>query len=190
MRRGSSTSHTSFSCRRVVSHKFLRGLASPSSLIVSRLGSVCVVWQETKFREAIRYYEPIVKKHSENILDVTAIVLANICVAYIMTSQNEEAEELMRKIEREEERVRCLLFGLCGRRWCSCNNALFSANQRASEDPDKQYFHLCIVNLVIGTLYCAKVVVESCLLPFFLPRLRPLVVRSRCVCDRLSVPPG
>ncbi len=23
-------------------------------------------------------------------------------------------------------------------------------------DPDKHYYHLCIVNLVIGTLYCAK----------------------------------
>ena len=23
-------------------------------------------------------------------------------------------------------------------------------------DPDKQAFHLCIINLVIGTLYCAK----------------------------------
>ena len=51
--------------------------------------------QETKFRDAIRYYEPIVKKQSESILDITAIVLANLCVSYIMTSQNEEAEELM-----------------------------------------------------------------------------------------------
>jgi hypothetical protein len=25
-----------------------------------------------------------------------------------------------------------------------------------TQDPDKQFFHLCIVNLVIGTLYCAK----------------------------------
>ena len=33
-----------------------------------------------------------------------AIVLANLCVAYIMTSQNEEAEELMRRVEREEEK--------------------------------------------------------------------------------------
>ena len=57
-----------------------------------------------------------------------AIVLANLCVAYIMTSQNEEAEELMRRVEREEERG----------------------------DPTKQAFHLCIINLVIGTLYCAK----------------------------------
>ena len=57
--------------------------------------------------------------------------MANLCVSYIMTSQNEEAEELMRKIEKEEERV-------------------------AYEDPNKRTYHLCIVNLVIGTLYCAK----------------------------------
>merc|ERR1712070_499330 len=61
--------------------------------------------QENKFKEAIRYYDPIVKKHADAILDVTAIVLANLCVSYIMTSQNEEAEELMRKIEKEEERL-------------------------------------------------------------------------------------
>ena len=62
--------------------------------------------QETKFKEAIRYYEPVVKKQQEgdNILSVPAIVLANLCVAYIMTSQNEEAEELMRRVEKEEER--------------------------------------------------------------------------------------
>ena len=87
--------------------------------------------QDNKYKEAIRYYEPIVKRHSDNVLNVTAIVLANLCVAYIMTSQNEEAEDLMRKIEKEEEQV-------------------------AYQDPDKQCFHLCIVNLVIGTLYCAK----------------------------------
>merc|ERR1712139_492285 len=47
------------------------------------------------------------------------------------TSQNEEAEELMRKIEKEEEKM-------------------------SYTDPDKKCYHLCIVNLVIGTLYCAK----------------------------------
>ena len=89
--------------------------------------------QETKFKEAIRYYEPVVKKQQEgdNILSVPAIVLANLCVAFIMTSQNEEAEELMRKIEKEEDKLS----------W---------------SEPDRQCFHLCIVNLVIGTLYCAK----------------------------------
>jgi tetratricopeptide repeat protein 30 len=64
-------------------------------------------------------------------LNVSPIVLANLCVTYIMTSLNEEAEELMRKIEREEDHA-------------------------SMENPEKKLFHLCIVNLVIGTLYCAK----------------------------------
>ena len=87
--------------------------------------------QENRFREAIRYYEPVVQKYEDNLLELTAIVLANLCVSYIMNSQNEEAEELMRQIEREEERV-------------------------SYQDPEKPLFHLCIVNLVIGTLYCSK----------------------------------
>ncbi|KAK2505189.1 hypothetical protein MC885_001080 [Smutsia gigantea] len=87
--------------------------------------------QENKYKEAISFYEPIVKKHYDSILNVSAIVLANLCVSYIMTSQNEEAEELMRKIEKEEEHL-------------------------SYDDPDKKTYHLCIVNLVIGTLYCAK----------------------------------
>ncbi|XP_008056431.1 tetratricopeptide repeat protein 30B [Carlito syrichta] len=87
--------------------------------------------QENKYKEAIGFYEPIVKKHYDDILNVSAIVLANLCVSYILTSQNEEAEELMRKIEKEEE-------------------------QLSYEYPDKKIYHLCIVNLVIGTLYCAK----------------------------------
>lgn len=49
-----------------------------------------------------------------------------------MPLQNEEAEELMRRVEKEEEK--CM-----------------------TEVPDKPCFHLCIINLVIGTLYCAKV---------------------------------
>lgn len=87
--------------------------------------------QENKYKEAIGFYEPIVKKNYDNILNVSAIVLANLCVSYIMTSQNEEAEELMRKIEKEEEQI-------------------------SYDEPDKKIYHLCIVNLVIGTLYCAK----------------------------------
>lgn len=42
-----------------------------------------------------------------------------------MTAQNEEAEELMRKMEKEEDKL-------------------------IYEDPNKKVFHLCIVNLVIG----------------------------------------
>ena len=62
---------------------------------------------------------------------MTAIVLANLCVSYIMTSQNEEAAELMRAIEKEEEKQSLLR-------------------------PGTSWYHLCIVNIVIGTLYCSK----------------------------------
>jgi|UniRef100_A0A7S4G7V6 tetratricopeptide repeat protein 30 len=86
---------------------------------------------ETKFKEAMRYYEPAVEKFQDNILSCSAIVLANLCVSYIMTSENEKAEDVMRRIEKEEERL-------------------------SFSDPEKQPLHLCIVNLVIGTLYCAK----------------------------------
>lgn len=88
--------------------------------------------QENKFKDAIEYYEPMVSKaQNQDILAIPAMVLANLCVSYIMTSQNEEAEDLMRKIEHEEEML-------------------------LAEDPDAKVLHLCIVNLVIGTLYCSK----------------------------------
>ncbi len=46
--------------------------------------------QETKYKEAIGFYEPIVKREYDSILDVSATVLANLCVAYIMTSVNDK----------------------------------------------------------------------------------------------------
>ncbi|CAB1350360.1 unnamed protein product [Coregonus sp. 'balchen'] len=57
--------------------------------------------QENKYKEAIGFYEPIVKKHYDN------------------------AEELMRKIEKEEEEL-------------------------SYDDPDKKVFHLCIGNYDFG----------------------------------------
>jgi tetratricopeptide repeat protein 30 len=93
-----------------------------------KLNVAHIFFMQEKFKECIRYYEPFVRKHYENLLNVTAIILANLCVAYVMTSANEEAEELMRLVEKEEEKL----------------------------DPSKPTYHLCIINLVIGTLYCAK----------------------------------
>lgn len=94
-----------------------------------KLNVAHIFFMQEKFKECIRYYEPFVRKHNDNLLGVTAIILANLCVAYVMTSANEEAEELMRLVEKEEERL---------------------------GDNTKPVYHLCIINLVIGTLYCAK----------------------------------
>merc|ERR1711988_470056 len=92
-----------------------------------KLNVAHIFFMQEKFKECIRYYEPFVRKHQDNMLGVTAIILANLCVAYVMTSANEEAEELMRIVEGEEDKVE-----------------------------GRPVYHLCIVNLVIGTLYRAK----------------------------------
>lgn len=94
-----------------------------------KLNVAHIFFMQEKFKECIRYYEPFVRKHYDDLLSVTAIILANLCVAYVMTSANEEAEELMRLVEKEEEKI---------------------------TDQTKPIYHLCIINLVIGTLYCAK----------------------------------
>eukprot|EP00927_Polykrikos_kofoidii_P049448 TRINITY_DN4349_c0_g2_i1.p1 TRINITY_DN4349_c0_g2~~TRINITY_DN4349_c0_g2_i1.p1 ORF type:complete len:673 (-),score=150.23 TRINITY_DN4349_c0_g2_i1:73-1854(-) len=94
-----------------------------------KLNVAHIFFMQEKFKESIRYYEPFVRKRSDNLLGVTAIILANLCVAYVMTSANEEAEELMRLVEREEDKI---------------------------GDNSKPVYHHCIINLVIGTLYSAK----------------------------------
>jgi hypothetical protein len=48
---------------------------------------ICFTLQECKYRDAIRYYQPLIARNANNLLGVTAIVLANLCVSYIMTSQ-------------------------------------------------------------------------------------------------------
>jgi hypothetical protein len=47
-------------------------------------------FETIKFNEAIRYYEPFVKRHQDELLKVSAMALANLCVSYIMTSLNEK----------------------------------------------------------------------------------------------------
>ncbi|KAG1671845.1 Tetratricopeptide repeat protein 30A [Nymphon striatum] len=90
-----------------------------------------LLMQENKYGDAAGFYEPIVKKHYGDLLSISAVVLANLCVSYVLVSQNDEAEEIMKKLEKEEEQI-------------------------AYENPEKKIYHLSIVNVVIGTLYCVK----------------------------------
>jgi tetratricopeptide repeat protein 30 len=60
----------------------------------------------SRYKDAIQYYEPAVQKYSENILDITAVVLANLCVAYIMTSQNDKVQYFILPCH-----IKALIFG-------------------------------------------------------------------------------
>ena len=127
-----------------------------------------------KYREAVRLYEPIVRRHlpgrdgsgggdsagapsggpaEPSILDVTPVVLANICVAYIMSGSNDAAEEVMRAVESAEE-ARLTAIATAAAAAKAAGEAGGSARRASSPAPPG--FHLCIINLVIGTLYCAK----------------------------------
>ena len=86
--------------------------------------------QETNFAEAINYYMDVYNNTPE-LLSIPASVIANLCVSLIMIQKNEDAQEIIKNVEEEEAKA-------------------MMAN------PDGQYFHVCIVNLIVGTLYCAK----------------------------------
>ena len=90
---------------------------------------------QEKFEDSIPYYEMLINSHTDasNLLELPAIALANLCVAYVMTNRNEEAEAIMKAIEREEEDVMTL-----------------------NEDAHDKYYHNVILNLAVGTLYCEK----------------------------------
>lgn len=90
----------------------------------------CFFVQE-KYGEALTYYNSIYEKNSMNVLDIPAIVVANLCVTCIMANQNERAEMIIHSLEEAEMKA-------------------------LERNPSQQCLHLCIVNLVIGTLYCSK----------------------------------
>lgn len=53
----------------------------------ARLHAVLQRPLQLPFFAVCRYYEPLITKNADKLLNVTAIVLANQCVSYIMTSQ-------------------------------------------------------------------------------------------------------
>ena len=90
-----------------------------------------ILFAQDKFLECISVYQLLMKSHEADLLKLPAVALANVCVAYVMTNQNETGEELIRAVETEE-------------------------HQRASLENGGDRAHSCIVNLTLGVLYCQK----------------------------------
>jgi tetratricopeptide repeat protein 30 len=57
--------------------------------------------QETNFKEAIKYYRDVYN-NAIDMLQIPASVIANLCVSLIMVQKNEEAQEIIKKVEEEE----------------------------------------------------------------------------------------
>uniref|UniRef100_A0A1I8BXD3 Tetratricopeptide repeat protein 30 n=1 Tax=Meloidogyne hapla TaxID=6305 RepID=A0A1I8BXD3_MELHA len=110
----------------LIERLFRRSAEFCSGNDIWKLNLAHVLFMQEKFKEASDCYAPLVRANFDKMLQVSAIVLANLCVCYIMTNSNEEAEEIMKRVEREENGI-----------------------------SDKKSFHLSII-IIIGTLYCAK----------------------------------
>jgi tetratricopeptide repeat protein 30 len=82
-----------------------------------------------KMQDAIALYEPLVLGE-QNLCDVEAIIVADLCVSYVVMEQNEMADNLINRLTEEE-------------------------TAKLKEDPNAKLYHLSIIHLVIGTLYCA-----------------------------------
>ena len=99
------------------------------------LGHTLFAQQNEKLEESIPHYEHVVNQWAESgeLLKAPAVALANLCVSYIMSGQNESAEAIIKAIENEED-----------------------GHDTLETEDAKPTYHTCLVNLVIGTLYCEK----------------------------------
>lgn len=85
--------------------------------------------QSGKVPLATKIYEELCLIET-NLLDVEAILIANLCVTYVVQEQNQVADNLINRLTDEEIK-------------------------RKKENPHATLVHLSIIHLVIGTLYCA-----------------------------------
>lgn len=90
-----------------------------------------VLFAQQKFEASIENYEQLMKRHEADLLELPAVILANLCVAYVLVGRNEVAEELIRMVEKKQHHLAALRNG-------------------------KEKAHSCIINLCIGLLYCQK----------------------------------
>ena len=93
-----------------------------------------VLFAREKYQESVSFFQPVLTKNAERLTQLPAITVANACVAYILTNQNEQAESLMAAVEHEEAIL--------------MEEAEFIGNTNQN--------HTCIINLVIGVLYCSR----------------------------------
>ena len=70
-----------------VEHLFLQTSALCSEHLVWRTNVAHTFFVQEKYEDAIGYYADIVKHYDGYLLDVTPVILANLCVSYIVTNQ-------------------------------------------------------------------------------------------------------
>lgn len=116
-----------------------------------------IFMQDTRYNECIQLYESLSERVDQNsLLKVDADLLSCLCVAYVLTGRNGDAEALIKNVEAEE------LESLAGRADRSGLAGLYNNGGGLDSGNDTdisdrfEASHLCRINLCIGTLYCVK----------------------------------
>lgn len=118
---------------------------------------------DNNYEECASLYESLLPDtQGESLLCVDPIVLANLSVSYVLTGQNSQAESLIEDVQRDEKEYISLnspdasftLTTKSGSLETLDNDDLM--NTFLKKPTENCPAHLTIINIVIGTLYCAK----------------------------------
>lgn len=115
-----------------------------ADILQKNMGHVLFM-MDTRYEECLQIYEDLLpKSDEESILSADPLVLANLCVVYVLTGRNSDAEQLIKEVEQEENEFPD--FSLAG-------DDIPDSVARFNEDriPHSQH-----INLAIETLYCVK----------------------------------
>jgi len=101
---------------------------------------------DSMYEECIKMYEDLLpKSDNESILKCDPMILANLCVSYVLTGQNSDAEQLIKEVELEENDYK---------------NFDYQGDDMSKNEPignnGSGLSHLQLMNLAIETLYCVK----------------------------------
>lgn len=100
--------------------------------------------QDVRFEACCELYESLLPEtESTNLTHVDPLLLANLCVSYVLTGRNADAEDLIKDIESDELQVLEL-----------ARPEEFEILPKSGHR--NQTMHMSMINLVIGTLYCIK----------------------------------
>uniref|UniRef100_A0A6G1SME7 Tetratricopeptide repeat protein 30 n=1 Tax=Aceria tosichella TaxID=561515 RepID=A0A6G1SME7_9ACAR len=118
---------------------------------------------DNRFSNCLKMYETLVTAADNqdepndpgDILKVDPMVLSNLCVSYILTGRNRDAEELIKEIEYAEETQgqSSFMFDKSGLLHSQMLHNNSHDSNAAAVTSDSQLTHM---NLAIGTLYCVK----------------------------------
>lgn len=115
---------------------------------------------DSRYEESVKLYEALLPKSpDQSLLSVDPMILANLSVSYVLAGQNGKAEILIEDVQNDESEFMSLNSSNSSTALPDSNllnidetGASNSYLRKAQNYPP----HLSIINIVIGTLYCAK----------------------------------